>query len=164
MTESARGLASSARAASAQDLPLVLIHGFLGGARQWSGLADAFSNQRPVVTIDLPGFGGASAEPPASTIEEFAQHVLTALDAQHLQSIALLGHSMGGMIAQEIARQRPELIERLVLYGTGPLGKMPDRFESIETSLQRLEQEGLTETARRVGWGLAGRWPAEPGL
>jgi len=54
------------------------------------------------------------------------------------------------MIAQEIARQHPQQVERLVLYGTGPLGSMPDRFEPLEVSLERLDREGVAETARRI--------------
>jgi pimeloyl-ACP methyl ester carboxylesterase len=161
MTAGDRGLATSARGA-AHDIPLVLIHGFLGGARQWSEVVNAFSNQRPVITIDLPGFADAAAEKPATTINEFSHYVLAELDARRLQSVAVLGHSMGGMIAQEMACQRPDLIDRLVLYGTGPLGQMPDRFESIERSLERLEQQGLSETARTVvaSWFVDGRHSA----
>ena len=158
MTFDNRGPESRAHA-SDHDLPFVLVHGFLGGARQWSEVVEAFSKHRTTIAIDLPGFAGASDKELASTIEEFAQCVLAELDERQLQRVVVMGHSMGGMIAQEMARHKPELIDRLVLYATGPLGKMPDRFEPIEMSLKRLEEEGLGTTASTVvaAWFVEGQ-------
>lgn len=67
-----------------------------------------------------------------------------------LNSFTLLGHSMGGMIVQEIAARHAGRIDALVLYGTGPLGLMPDRFEPVETSLARLDADGVQATADRI--------------
>ena len=71
---------------------------------------------------------------------------------------------MGGMIAQEVARKIPQRLDRLVLYGTGPLGSMPERFEPLDVSLDRLQQDGVAKTARRIAatWLLHG--DAHPGF
>ncbi|MDG4647500.1 alpha/beta fold hydrolase [Roseibacterium sp. SDUM158017] len=149
-----RGTEASAEAA----LPVVMVHGYLGGSAQWSDLRAALSERFRTVAVDLPGFGRASAHAAPATIAGFAEHVIAELDAQGIERCILIGHSMGGMISQEVARRVPHRLERLVLYGTGALGSMPDRFEPIEVSLDRLRQDGVALTARRIAatWLLHG--------
>jgi len=90
--------------------------------------------------------------------------VIADLDARGIERCVLVGHSMGGMIAQEVARKIPQRLDRLVLYGTGPLGSMPERFEPLDVSLDRLQQDGVAKTARRIAatWLLHG--DAHPGF
>jgi len=133
------------------DKPLlVLVHGYLGGAAQWAGEIAALSDRFEVLAPALPGFGDAAGAAPASSIGDFAAHVLDQIDANGAERFVLLGHSMGGMIAQEMARRAPHRVARLVLYGTGPLGAMPDRFEPLDVSLDRLRREGVAQTAGRI--------------
>jgi pimeloyl-ACP methyl ester carboxylesterase len=56
------------------------------------------------------------------TIEAMARDAITFTDALGLNTIDVVGHSMGGLVAQEVALTRPELVRRLVLVGTGPRG------------------------------------------
>ncbi|NKX45953.1 alpha/beta fold hydrolase [Roseicyclus persicicus] len=147
-----------AATSGAEALPVVLVHGYLGGSAQWSDLEAALAGRFRTVAIDLPGFGRASRISPPTSIEGFAEHVIADLDAMGIDRFNLVGHSMGGMIAQEIARRIAPRIGRLVLYGTGPIGSMPDRFEPIGVSLDRLLQDGVAVTARRIAatWLLHG--------
>lgn len=130
---------------------LVLVHGFLGGARQWSREIAQLANRYDVIAPDLPGFGGAADQPGCNTIAGMATAVFALLDRLGVKRFTLLGHSMGGMVAQEMAAMRPQRVQRLVLYGTGPLGLMPDRFEPIETSQRRLHEDGIGPTMARIG-------------
>ncbi|MDC0947812.1 alpha/beta fold hydrolase [Gammaproteobacteria bacterium] len=130
---------------------LVLVHGFLGGADQWQSEVDAFADRFNVITPTLPGFGGHRQQAALSSIDAYAGFILDQLDQQGIDHFSLLGHSMGGMIAQHIALCAPERIDHLVLYGTGPLGKIPGRFESLEDSLRRLQVDGVESTAQRIG-------------
>ena len=137
---------------------LVLVHGYFGGSPQWADQREYFSNAFNVITLDLPGFGlNANLESPES-IEGYARYVLDEISKQGVESFYLLGHSMGGMIAQEMARLAPQRIEKLVLYGTGPIGVMPGRFETIEASRDRVRQDGVEATARRISakWFVGG--------
>jgi pimeloyl-ACP methyl ester carboxylesterase len=102
------------------------------------------------IAPDLPGFAGARDQPSPDTIEGFADHVLAGLADTGIDRFTLLGHSMGGMIAQEIARKVSHRVDRLVLYGTGALGRMPERFETIDASLERLRRDGVSAAARRI--------------
>ncbi|MFP7570278.1 alpha/beta fold hydrolase [Marivita sp. S2033] len=137
---------------------LVLVHGYLGGAAQWEAEIARFSATHDVIAPNLPGFGAAADLPGCDRIEGFAQAVIELLDQLGIDRFILLGHSMGGMIAQEIAANHADRVERLVLYGTGPLGAMPDRFEPLDTSRARLVDDGVAATASRIGatWFLKG--------
>ncbi len=129
---------------------LVFVHGFLGGSAQWAAQADAFSLHFNVVTVDLPGFGLKSHMDAPERIGGYADFVLDELSSLGVEQFYLLGHSMGGMIVQEMTAQAPERIERLVLYGTGPIGMMPGRFESIDESRRRASEDGADATGKRI--------------
>lgn len=130
--------------------PLVLVHGYLGGSALWADQIAAFAASHDVIAPDLPGFGAAAALPGPNRISDFADAVMRCVDRLGVGRFTLLGHSMGGMIVQDITARHADRIDGLVLYGTGPLGLMPDRFESVETSMARLEAEGLHATADRI--------------
>ena len=130
--------------------PLVLVHGFLGGGAQWAGQVAALSDIRDVIAVDLPGFGAAADQTAPDTIDGFAQAVLDDLSARGITEFDLLGHSMGGMIVQQIMRKEPTRVKRLVLYGTGPEGVLPGRFETIAESKRRASVDGVETTAARI--------------
>ena len=129
---------------------LVFVHGFMGGSQQWEAQRAALGAEYEVITLDLPGFGkNADLEPP-DTIAGFARWVLNDLSARGVARFHLVGHSMGGMIAQEIVAQAPDRVGQLVLYGTGAAGILPGRFESIRASKERAHTEGARVPARRT--------------
>ena len=117
--------------------PLVLVHGFMGGSAQWDGCRDTLQQHANVVAVDLPGFGANAYLPPIDSIGGYADWVVRHLRGLGVEEYHLLGHSMGGMIAQEIARRDFERVDRLVLYATGAIGVLPGRFETIEESKKR---------------------------
>lgn len=133
-----------------KGFPLVLLHGYLGGAALWDQQIETFSKNFDVIVPELSGYGGNSDQPPLDTIAGYACQVLDVLDDLGIDKFHLVGHSMGGMIAQQIAATAPDRIDRLVCYGTGPRGVMPDRFETIDTSRARTRDDGATATARRI--------------
>lgn len=130
--------------------PLVLVHGFMGGGAQWAGQQADLSSEIDLIAFDLPGFGANNHLPAISTIGGFAEWVIAELRKMGVQKYHLLGHSMGGMIAQEIAQRDQNHIDRLVLYGTGATGVLPGRFETIEESKVRAKADGAQATARRI--------------
>lgn len=138
--------------------PLVLVHGYLAGAGIWREQFDFFQGRFDVLAPNLPGFGDCAHLTAPDTIPGFAAQVLDGLRAQGVERFHLLGHSMGGMIVQAMAALAPQRIAGLVCYGTGPVGTLPDRFETIEVSRQRLGAEGIESTTRRIAatWFLHG--------
>jgi pimeloyl-ACP methyl ester carboxylesterase len=127
-----------------------MVHGFMGGSAQWAGEVARLSDVRDVITFDLPGFGDNHQHAPIDTIGGFADWVIAELDSQGVQTFDLLGHSMGGMIVQEMARKAPDRIKKLVLYATGAKGVLPGRFETIAESKTRARSDGAQATARRI--------------
>lgn len=131
-------------------MPLVLVHGFMGGSDQWALQRQGLSDNFDIVTVDLPGFGENAALEPPDSITGHASWVLEELTRRGIERFHLLGHSMGGMIVQEMMALAPERVDRLVLYGTGAAGGLPGRFEPISTSKERAIAEGPQSTARRI--------------
>ena len=131
-------------------LPLVLVHGYLGGSEMWRGQIHHFARRFDVIAPDLPGFGKSVALTPHDRIAAIADHVLAFLSDLGVERFILLGHSMGGMVVQQMAATAPERIEKLICYGTGPVGVLPGRFETIRESRTRLRNDGVTATARRI--------------
>ena len=129
---------------------LVFVHGYLGGSEQWQGQAEAFASGFNVITPDLPGYGRNNAMQAPEEIGAFADYVLEQVRDQGVDRFDLVGHSMGGMIVQEMVARAPERIDRLVLYGTGPVGLLPGRFETIDESKRRVVAEGVEACGRRI--------------
>lgn len=129
---------------------LVLVHGFMGGSAQWLAQIAAFSERHDVIAVDLPGFGANNHLPALHSIGAFAEWVIAQLRLRGVERYHLLGHSMGGMIVQEMARMDQRHIERLVLYSTGSVGVLPGRFETIDESKARARADGAKATARRI--------------
>jgi pimeloyl-ACP methyl ester carboxylesterase len=84
-------------------------------------VVDGIAAKRRVITFDNRGVGASSGSTPTS-IQEMASDAVTFIGALGLDQIDLFGFSMGGMIAQVIAQQEPQLVRKLILAGTGPAG------------------------------------------
>ena len=130
--------------------PLVLVHGFLGSSDMWRPQINFFKENFRVIAPALPGFGNSSAINSCNSIECMAKAILDLLEKKEIENFNLLGHSMGGMIVQEIAKIASEKILRLICYGTGPRGNIPGRFETIDQSREKLKINGLKDTAYRI--------------
>ena len=103
-------------------LPLVMLQHFRGNLDNWDpALTDALAREREVILVDYPGTGASSGEF-GPTIADTARRMIAFLTALQLSEIDLLGFSIGGFVAQEIALIRPMLTRRLILAATGPKG------------------------------------------
>jgi pimeloyl-ACP methyl ester carboxylesterase len=104
------------------ELPLVMLQHFRGNLDNWDpALTDALATKREIVLVDYPGVGSSSGAA-ATTIAETAHQMIAFVSELGLEEIDLLGFSIGGFVAQEVALVRPTLIRRLVLAATGPKG------------------------------------------
>ena len=130
--------------------PLVLVHGFLGSSDMWSPQVDFFRNDFRVIAPALPGFGKSNDINSCDSIECMARAILDLLEKKEIKNFNLLGHSMGGMVVQEIAKLAGDKILKLICYGTGPRGNIPGRFETIDQSREKLKINGLKVTAHRI--------------
>jgi pimeloyl-ACP methyl ester carboxylesterase len=102
--------------------PLVFFQHFMGTLDDHDpAVSDAFASDREVILFNNTGVASSSGIVP-DTIEAMARDAITFTDALGLTTIDVVGHSMGGLVAQEVALARPDLVRRLVLVGTGPRG------------------------------------------
>jgi pimeloyl-ACP methyl ester carboxylesterase len=117
-------------------VPLVFFQHFMGNLDDHdSALTDAFAADREVILFNNAGVASSTGTTP-NTIGQAARDAEAFIDALGLKSVDLLAHSMGGMVAQEVAFDRPELVRRLVLVGTAPrggvgLGEMPPETQAL---------------------------------
>ena len=84
-------------------------------------VVDGIAAKHRVITFDNRGVGASSGSTP-TTIEEMARDAVTFIRALGFDQVDLFGFSMGGMIAQVIAQQEPQLVRKMILAGTGPAG------------------------------------------
>ena len=131
-------------------VPLVLVHGFLGSSDMWIPQIKFFKDNFRVIAPALPGFGNSSKINSCDSIDCMAKAILNFLAKKNIKQFNLLGHSMGGMIVQEIAKIAGDKILKLICYGTGPRGDIPGRFETIDQSRKKLKINGLKNTAYRI--------------
>jgi pimeloyl-ACP methyl ester carboxylesterase len=104
------------------DTPIVLLQHFMGNLDNYDpAITDALASRREVILTDNAGVGLSTGEAP-NTVTGMARDAASLIDALGLEHIDLFGFSMGGYVAQQIAVDRPELVRRIVLVGTGPRG------------------------------------------
>ena len=133
-----------------KGFPLVLVHGFLGSSKMWKPQINFFKDYFRVITPDLPGFGKSNKVKSHNSIYSIANLLLDCLEEKKINKFYLLGHSMGGMIVQEMAKKSRDKISKLICYSTGPRGEMPGRFETVDQSRENLKKNGLEITAKNI--------------
>jgi len=136
--------------------PLVMVMGFLGNADCWDPrmlpvLADKFK----VIVFDNRGAGRTDISAKEFSIKLFAEDTVGLMDVLKVPKAHVLGISMGGMIAQELALNYPERVEKLILASTfcgGPHSMLIDTADLDRMSglLEKLDRPRLRELAEKV--------------
>jgi pimeloyl-ACP methyl ester carboxylesterase len=102
--------------------PLVCTQHFMGNLDNFDpAISDALAAGREVILFDNAGVGASTGTAP-DTVDGIAADAARFVDGLGLGAVDILGHSMGGEVAQILALNRPDLVRRLVLVGTGPRG------------------------------------------
>ncbi|GHD36137.1 alpha/beta hydrolase [Streptomyces mirabilis] len=121
---------------SAGSVPLVFLQHFRGTLDSWDPkLIDTIAAKREVILVDNVGVGGSTGTT-ASTVQQMALDAIDFIDALKLPRYDVLGFSLGGEVAQEVALRRPWQVRRVVLAATGPQGGV-DQRASDPNILQR---------------------------
>src|SRR5262245_38931226 len=106
--------------------PLLLLHA-AGGAGTWPAFYGLLAQRFEVIAPDHPGFGGSDDLPEVEAIDDLVYHYLDVLDRLGLDHVNVVGASLGGWIAAELAVHSPHRIERLALLGAAGL-RVPGRM------------------------------------
>ncbi len=108
------------RFGKAESAPLVFNMRFTGTMDHWDPrVTDGIAKDREVILFNNAGISSTSGEVP-TTIEGMARNATTFIKALGLSRVDVLGFSLGGLVAQELALSEPGLVRRLILVGTGP--------------------------------------------
>jgi pimeloyl-ACP methyl ester carboxylesterase len=103
-------------------LPLLFLNYFAANMDDWDPkVTNGFAAERDVILFDNTGVGSSSGETP-STVAEMTKDCVEFCRALDLRNIDVVGFSLGGMIAQQLAFEYPEVVRRMILMGTGPRG------------------------------------------
>jgi len=102
--------------------PLICLQHFTGTLDNWDrAVTDPLASEREVILFDNAGVGRSTGNAP-TTVAEMTRHALDFLDALCVTSCDLLGFSLGGMVAQQIASERPSIVHKMILVATAPRG------------------------------------------
>jgi pimeloyl-ACP methyl ester carboxylesterase len=130
--------------------PLVCLQHFRGNLDFWDPiLVDRIARDREVILLANRGVGASTGVVP-DNVTDMARDVLRFVDALGLRQVDLLGFSLGGYIAQELALLRPRLVRRLVLAGTAPEGAPNIHRWSDDVYAHACADEITAETALNI--------------
>jgi len=130
--------------------PFVLVHGYLGSSEMWCFQKDYFSKNHRVIAPALPGFGESYNVQSLNSINAMALKIIEILDEKKIEKFNLIGHSMGGMIVQEMTKLIGDRVNKLICFATGSIGDIPGRFESMDETREKLKKEGADASFSRV--------------
>ncbi len=137
-----------------QGIPVVMIHGFGGSFLNWNKLRDKMTADYRIIRVDLPGFGLSDLPEPngAATdyVQQYRDFMTFMLDTLHLDSLYLVGNSMGGMMSWGVAADHPDKVKKLVLISAAGYD-----LEKISTNAARLMKIPFMEYFFKRGLPLA---------
>lgn len=103
---------------------LILIHGMFGSGRMWRSFATQFAEYFWVHAPDLRNHG-KSAHVESMSLQQMAADIKEYMDAHNIHSALILGHSLGGKVAMQVALDYPDMVERLLLEDIAPVFYAP---------------------------------------
>jgi len=146
-------------------VPLFFVQHFRGGLDSWDPLlTDGLAEGREVILFNGRG-NASSGGTPRDNFEAMADDIAAVIEALGLTQVDLLGFSIGGFQAQEVALRHPHLVRKLLLVGTGPRGtsELAPEIMSIATKPQPSGEDliflffGRSEAAQQAGLAYLGR-------
>jgi pimeloyl-ACP methyl ester carboxylesterase len=138
---------------------IVFLHGALGDHSVWTLLARWFAHHgHAVLAPDLPGHG-RSAGMPLASVEALADWLLALLDAAGVGSAALVGHSMGSLIALETAGRAPERVRHLAMVGTA----YPMKVSAALLDAARTDAHAAIDSVNVFSHSTSAAKPSYPG-
>ncbi len=124
---------------SGGELPaMLLLHGYLSSGDVFDDLAAKLKKEYRVITLDLPGAGISEVVGEVHTMEWMADVVAGVLEQCGVERATVVGHSMGGYVALELLRAKPEMVERLVLMQALPVADSDKKQAERERELKVL--------------------------
>jgi 3-oxoadipate enol-lactonase len=136
-----------------QGEPLLFIHGLASSSRSWKKQVPFFSQQYRVITFDIRGHGRSDKPIEPYSIELFATDAVELLKALGIETAHVVGFSMGGMIAFQLAVEAPGLVRSLVAVNSCPEGSIRSFNDGVECfkHLVGIQINGIRHKRRNNG-------------
>ncbi|WP_272902678.1 alpha/beta fold hydrolase [Nocardioides sp. WS12] len=128
----------------------MLVHGMAGSWQSWLLNLEALGEHHRVIAVDLPGFGGSEPLPAGADFSGYVTVLRCLLDELEIESVAVFGHSLGGLVALSFAAARPERTACLVLVSAGGVELSRPRLWIIRAAFWLVRLVLLTPRARQV--------------
>ncbi len=135
---------------------LLLLHGLGSTKKDWDAQVPFFSKKHRVITLDLRGHGNSS-----KPLEDYGVHLMVEdvkqlLDQLSIKKVTVVGFSMGGAIAFQMAVTYPEYLDNLVIVNSGPdfndMGKIGE--DLLNSRIEFLETKGLEPLAKQISFNM----------
>ena len=133
--------------------PLLLISGLNGLAQPWQAVAAQLARRFRVITHDHRGLGGSSAWDGPYSVDQIAADVVGLMDRLDISRAHVVGHSLGGAVAQAIAADHPSRVARLVIYASWP-GPDPYFARVMTARREVLTEQGVDAFIRTGPLGI----------
>jgi pimeloyl-ACP methyl ester carboxylesterase len=143
-----------------QGTPLVLIHGYPLDHSIWDPILPLLEDTFTLIVPDLRGFGASSGVEGSYGMNDYAADLAGLLDHLGIDQAAMVGHSMGGYVAQAFARAYPARVRGLGLVSTQAPADPPDRKEGRYKTAAEVEEKGVGGVAE----GMAPKLSSDPAL
>ncbi|MCX8014154.1 MAG: alpha/beta hydrolase [Rectinema sp.] len=135
--------------AAGNGTPILYVHGNTGSARWWSKVMDIPGCR--TIAIDMPNFGASSSMEGVADIFAYAGVITGFMESMGLRAAVLVGHSLGGCVAQALAITHPELVRALILVDSGaPSGLLTPKERHPIIELMRTNRAVLEQALRAV--------------
>jgi pimeloyl-ACP methyl ester carboxylesterase len=150
--------------------PLILVHGAGGSSAYWYNQLSELSNNLQVVAIDLPGHGKSERLKGKPTIAKYAEHVANFVNQMRFGKVVMLGHSMGGLVVEQIALKHAEMLDKLIIVDSSAKFTVPHdysnslrsgtdfnpiEFASLFFSPKTLEKTNIVSLLEQMTQGMA---------
>lgn len=121
--------------------PIVLLHGLFGSLENLGVIARQLEGEYQVISIDLPDHG-KSPFSEAFSFDQYAENVAETLHSINASSVNMLGHSLGGKVAMQLALTKPSLVKRLMVADIAPVRYSP-RHQNVFNGLQNVDLQQI---------------------
>ncbi|MFO1274010.1 MAG: acetoin dehydrogenase dihydrolipoyllysine-residue acetyltransferase subunit [Rubrivivax sp.] len=136
-----------ARRGEGRGVPVLFIHGFGGDLDNWLFNLDAVAEAAPVIALDLPAHGQSTPKLPGASLAAMAGFVARFLDRLDVERVHAVGHSMGGAIAAQLAKDHPQRVASVAVIGSAGLGQEVNAgyIEGFVSAASRRELKPVVE-------------------
>ncbi len=126
---------------SGSGAPFIIMHGLFGTLQNWSGQIKALSEHFTVYAVDLRNHG-RSPHTETTSYPEMADDIIGLMDQQGLASAHILGHSMGGKVAMQLAMNHPQRVDKLIIVDIAPV-QYPNHHGDVFRGLNAVQLSSL---------------------